>query len=457
MIRLFFALLCLAATAWYLDHEQRAGRFQKVDEVFLDFMVANARERLQSPVPPLPGQVNGGAAHGRQPAADEKEGVVLVEMRVEDRAEYAVWPPPPLDWQTVLKSLHEYRPEVLLVASPLNWGRPTPDFVPAVAQTLLGYPSVVLGVEARLAGAGPGPGAAFLGDLEAVLPRFVRTAGDPEAAPALATLISAPDPAVRASAEAGLLCLRADGSPPDRLPYAVRDRGLLMPTALAQVLARQSRSPYTTGHRLKLGTGAGAYLANGLYVPLEPDGSYALPDADAEAASALPPVPAINALELMTGDLADMLDEADKALLHRASIIIVGITGPQGAEALPRLHARALQHLLSLPRLQRLPEMGQWTAWGLAGLGALWIVCRVRRRRALAAGFILSFTAFVISYLLFQGELIWCPPTLPVALLAVGTLLGRFLGRRDLPAAPTPPEPPAESAPAAATPPATNS
>lgn len=430
ILRLLIALLCLAATAGYLDREQRAGRFQKVDEVFLDFMVANARERLQSAVPSPPGRDGSHAedADSDASSASAKEGVVLVEMRVEDRAEYAVWPPPPLDWQTVLKTLQEYRPEVLLVASPLNWGRPTPDFVPAVAQTLLGYRSVVLGVEARLAGNGPGPGAAFLGDLEAVLPRFIRTDGEAEAAPALASLIAAPDPAVRASTEAGLLCLEADGRAPERLPYAVQDRGLLMPTALAQVLARQSRSPYTTGHRLKLGPGAGAYLQNGLYIPLEPDGSYALP-----ATSASPSVPTINALELMTGDLADMLDEADKSLLRRASIIVVGLTGPEGAEALPRLHAQALQYLLTLPRLQRLPLGGQWTAWGLAALGALWIVQRVRRRRALAAGFILSFTAFVFSYLLFQAELIWCPPTLPVALLAVGTLLGRLIGRREKP------------------------
>ena len=123
-LRLILLLACLGSAGWYVDREQRAGRFQHVDDLFLDFLVANARERLSEPV------------------GDEKDNrVVFVALKEEERGEYAAWPPPPLDWQTLLKGLQAYDPSVLVIAMPLNWGSPAPEFVPAVAETLLPFTS----------------------------------------------------------------------------------------------------------------------------------------------------------------------------------------------------------------------------------------------------------------------------------------------------------------------------
>jgi hypothetical protein len=41
----------------------------------------------------------------------------------------------------------------------------------------------------------------------------------------------------------------------------------------------------------------------------------------------------------------------------------------------------------------------------------------------------LIFCALVISFLAFQASLLWCPPTIPAALIAIGAILGMIIGR----------------------------
>ena len=58
------------------------------------------------------------------------------------RAEYAAWPPPPLDWQTILKGLQAYEPSVIVIPTPLGLRarkrghrrgpRPKPRCAPAI-------------------------------------------------------------------------------------------------------------------------------------------------------------------------------------------------------------------------------------------------------------------------------------------------------------------------------------
>ena len=405
LLRLSVLLICLAATGWYLHGKERAGHLQRVDEHFLDFLVANARDRFNQPDPEAGGQV------------------VLVRMREEDAGEYAGWPPPPLDWQTVLKSLHSYAPSVVVIATPLTWGRPAPDFVPAVAEALMPFPSTVLGVEAKMAEPGT-EGPAFMGDFAELLPRFQRVEGDVRLAPRLASLISGPDRELRNQAEVGLLGAR-QSKEAWLLPYAARVEGQLAPSVLAQALARHSRSPYSL-QRLRLGAGAGTYLQQGLYVPLEPSGEMKITSHET--------VPSVNALNLMTGTLADGTDDADKAALGTGKIIVIGFDRETaGTEPrLARLYAQALAQALALPRLQMLSPTQQWVAWAAALLGALWLTLRVRRSRALWAGALLVFLALLTSYLVFQSGLTWFPPTMPAAFLVVGALVGAILGRKEI-------------------------
>lgn len=399
-LRAILTLICLAATAWYLDGVQKSDRFQKVDDWFLDFLVANTRPRFEK--------------------AETAGGVALVELREQDRAEYASWPPPPLDWQTLLKELSVYEPDVLLITTPLNWGQPAPDFTPAVAEALLKFPGVILGIEAPLED-GEKKGPAFLGEVGSLLPRFREVSGDAELTRQLAGPLTVPDPLVRVSNEVGLMCVRkADEE--WKLPYAVFNGETLLPTVLAQTLALASRSPYEGGHRLRLGAGAGAYLLGGVYVPLENSGEFSVPDLDT--------VPTVNALQFMSGSLADALSDEDKASLKKTSVLVVGTTATNAQASFSRLYARALNHLLALPKIRVLTQMEQWVAWAIAAAAALWMVLKVRRTKAVKTGLALIFAAFIASYLLFQSNLLWCPPTLPVALIAVGMLLGKMIGRK---------------------------
>jgi hypothetical protein len=398
-VRLFILSACLGATGWYLEQEQRAARFQRVDDFFLDFLVANARDRLT------------------QSESGQGNPVVLVSLRAEQKSEYASWPVPPLDWQTILKGLHPFEPSVIVIPDPLFWGSPAPEFVPAVSEALLPFNGVVLGVEAQLS-QGSQATTPFMGGIEDHLPQFQRVDGPLDSAPSLSALVSAPDSKLRVQSELGIAAVTMEGG----LPYALRVEEKLMPSVLAQALARYSNSPYAY-HRLRLGPGAAAYLGQGLFVPLEIDGTVKSQD-DKKVAT-------VNALDLMTGGLADGLSVADQAMLGKGKIIVIGsdhqVTGQ--APSIARMHAAALTHLLSLPRLQRLSQIQQWLICGLAALSAFWIVFRVRRSRALHAGIALIFTALVVSFLVFQSYFLWCPPTLPAALIGVGAVVGFIFGR----------------------------
>jgi hypothetical protein len=403
--RIITLLAGLAATGWYVQGQQRAGHLERVDDAFLDFLVANARERLSQP----------------EPASEVP--VAFVQLRREDAGEYAAWPPPPLDWQTILKSLRAYDPEVIVIPTPLTWGRPAPDFVPAVAEALLPFPSAILGIDAELADAKRDT-PAFLGDLGDMLPKFRKVDGDPSSAPRLATLITAPDRILSNQAEVGLSIARP-GKSSWLLPYAVREGGNLIPSVLAQTMARHSRTPYSL-QRIRLGVGGGAYLSGGLYVPLLPSGEWAVETDHAP--------PTVNALHLMTGTLADGTDAADRAALGKGKIIVVGLDHEtdDGNPRLSRLYAQALAQILTLPRLRLLSPISQWLSWFAAGCASLWIVVRVRKSRALIAGLWWIFAALLVSFVLFQSNLMWFPPTMPAALVLTGAVIGALFGRREI-------------------------
>jgi hypothetical protein len=387
LFRLVLCLLGLAAGGWWLEQERRGGRLQQIDELFLDFLTANARDRLTLPDPQVPDQV------------------VFVPLREADRHEYAAWPPPPIDWQTLLKGLATHTPEVVVLTEPLHWGEPAPDFVPAVAEALLPFPSVVIGLPTAPTSPHALP-----------LPAFGHVRGDRATVPAIGPPAMLPAPELRGLAELGLR--PADAEP--ALPYVWRQGDRLVPSLLAQALARHTRSPFNS-QSLRLGPGAGAHLNQGVHVPLTADGRFQV-----EVARA---VPTVNALPLMTGAVADTLTEAERAALGQGRIVVIGLEGADGSSP-ARLHAQALQQILALPRLRQFTTTEQWLASGLAALIALGIAARTRRHRALRTGLGWIFLTLVTGFLGFQAALVWCPPTLPVFALATGSLIARVFGAR---------------------------
>lgn len=405
MIRVLILLPLLAALGWWVNREQQAGRFQRVDEQFLDFLVANARDRFEKAEP-----VSGAASQ-----------VVFVKMRAADKAEYASWPPRPLDWQMVLKGLQPYNPAVLVVPETLLWGRPSPEFVREAAEALVPFPSTVLGIEARLAPNTDTP--AFLGGLEEVLPRFQKNKvhGETQTVPALSALIAAPDDQLRRQTDVGVAVARNEEEKA-WLPYALQEGGVLRPTVLAQAMAHASGTPYAT-HRLLLGSGAGAYLANGAFVPLSSSGEVLV--------NAQTPVPEVDALNLMTVEMADALTPEEKQLLGPGKVVVIG-TDEEPAGGLARQHAQVLAKIFAMPRLHLLPLAAEWAVWAVAALAGCALVFFVPKRKALMRGGLLIFLGLAVCFVAFQSQLIWCPPTLPVALLLAATLFARVAGRTQM-------------------------
>ena len=401
MIRAVILVVLLGSLGWWLDREHQAGRFQRVDELFLDFLVANARDRF-------------GVADEH---AATSAPVVLVKMRISDKAEYAGWPPRPLDWQMVLKGLQAYEPAVVVIPETLFWGRPPPEFVNEAAQALAPFPSTVLGVEAELSSNREAP--AFLGGLEDSLPPFQKVQGNTGSAPLLGALVSAPDDLIRRQAELGI-AVPLGASDAGKLPYAVQESGHLLPTVLAQTLARFTQTPYAT-QRLLLGPGAGAYLSNGAFVPLSATGEFVV--------NTKQPVPEVDALNLMTSELAEALSAQDKANLAGGKVIVIG-TDDDARSGLARQHAQALAQILAMPRLRLLPDWAQWITWVAAGLAGAWLVFYVPRTKSILRGMLCVFAALVICFLAFQSSLIWCPPTIPAALIVASTVFARVAGRR---------------------------
>lgn len=397
LLRILIWLMALSPLAWWLDREQSAGRFQKVDELFLDFLVANSRDKLTTPEPTA-----------------KKDDVLLVRLDPAERDEYAGWPAQPIDWQMILKGLRDAENAVIVIPEPLSWGKPSPDFIPALAESMVPLASLVLGVEAQLAENAAGP--AFTGGLDEVLPRFVKASGDLHLASAFSALITAPDEQLRRHGELGLLVEK-------RLPYVLRDEETFYPGVLAQALARQTKTPYAT-HRLLLGPGAGAYLQNGLFVPLQNNGEVVFdPKTD---------VHGINALEFLSGGLADPVSAENKARIKAAKIIVIGTDAKEQPGA-ARAHAQALASVLSLPRLRVLDRSEQIILWSLAALAGLWIVLRTPRHKAPTHGFLFIFMTIVSGFLAFQVTLLWFPPTMPVALLSASAIIGSMIGRRHVP------------------------
>lgn len=412
MIRALIWLTLVIGLGWWMEREHQAGRFQRVDERFLDFLVANARDRFE------------GAALD----AETSSPVVFVRMKAADAAEYAGWPPRPLDWQMVLKGLQKFDPALVVIPETLNWGSPSPEFTREAAEVLISFPSVVLGVEAQLAPDADTP--AFLGGLEDSLPAFEKTGGPTHTIAALGALITAPDEELRRRAEIGIAIHRKDNDQP-LLPYALREQDRLLPSVFAQALARATGTPYAT-HRLVLGPGAGAYLANGSFVPLTQEGGFAVDTRQV--------VPIVDALNLMTAELVGALtDEEKRHLAGPGKILVIGTDGGAGGHS-ALLHAQALARALSTPRIQILPAYAQWIVWVLAAGAGSWLVFGVPRAKALTRGVGCIFAGLVVCFLAFQSALIWCPPTLPAAVIAMSALFARVAGRVKSPASAPVPE-----------------
>ena len=249
MIRAFILLLLLSGLGWGLYHEQTRGRFQSVDETFVDFLLANARA-------------------GLKPDASKLGDVVFVRLREEDQKEYESWPPSPSDYQMIVKGLAPFEPGVLVFADPLNWPEPKPDTIPSLAQALLPIPSVVLAAQAAEKGKADEATQAFAKEY---LPSLAKLSGQPELLPELPSLTRLPEPPFRQS-DVGVVTT-------PQLSFALRDNTRAVPSLILAAISRRSASPilcrgwyslYRTQTIITISSCARVHWAALIFLPLGP-------------------------------------------------------------------------------------------------------------------------------------------------------------------------------------------
>src|ERR1022692_433060 len=114
------ALLCIAALVTL--HEKGGERWRTGERLFLDFLVANARDQFEDVE--------------IAPSTD----VVFIEFNERDKAEFSAWPPAPLDYIMALKRIAPHEPDVVAFTDVLDWPKANAQFTSELQQLFLGFP-----------------------------------------------------------------------------------------------------------------------------------------------------------------------------------------------------------------------------------------------------------------------------------------------------------------------------
>jgi hypothetical protein len=389
MVRSILLVILLSGLAWWLHGEQERGRFRQVDEGFLDFLLANTRQELK-------------------PDPTRLGDVVLVRLREEDKNEYAGWPPLPIDYQMIVKNLAAHEPAVLVMAEPLHWPEPKPQFIDQLAQTLLPLPRVVL---AAGAGYGGEPDRSASPIPSERLPAIRRADDAAGALPKLTNWTAAPEAELARQSDVGVVIAGSQAS-------AARSGDRVVPSLELQALSNAGQVPFDRV-RLTTGPGAGVHLGDEWFVPTLSDGQWTRSDVV---------IKTVNALDLLVPDVNEAGEETSQAL-GKGKTLVIGIDNDSSSPTAARLTAKTIASALALPRLHALSNMGELSAWGVAALLGLSLL-RWPKHKALSRALLFLFIALTTSYLAFQNFQIWCPPAIPAALIAASGVLVRLFGRR---------------------------
>ncbi len=383
MIRATVLLALLCGLAWWLHGEQARGRFQTVNDGFLEVLLANTRDRF---VPDL----------------SRTNDVVFLPLKEEDKSEYAAWPPQPVDYQMILKGTLSYEPTVIVLIDSLQWPNPKPPLIADVADLLLPVPAVVITTR---------PTDTAVDSLKQSLLPLTLSRGEPRALPNSQGHLSAPEPAILRIGDPALL----SKTPADGVPMlASHNEAIHASPALLAVL-RALKVPISSV-RVFLGGGAGVMADAGFYLPLQESGTLSV-------AQNLK-LNEQNALELMT---AQMLDDPESTLpqkMGKGRILVLGIDSETDHSA--RDQASALAHALALPRVQLLSGHALWIISAIAillGLSLLTVASPIR------SSLLYLLFALVGCYLCFQLQGLWFPPVVPACLLLAAGMIARLLGK----------------------------
>ncbi|MBL9115358.1 MAG: hypothetical protein JNJ83_10165 [Verrucomicrobiaceae bacterium] len=399
MVRLIVLLALLAGLGWWLREEEGRGRFQQVDETFLDVMLANARDHFN-------------------PSATSAGEVVFLPIKETDREEYAHWPPAPVDYQMILRGLLGFTPSVVIVTDPLTWPEPESAMVQALQDELLKFPGIILtatsGDTASDESQLPSPESVNLARER--LGSIKLVSGSADVLPQ-AQLNRVPLPPLMRAGDLSLLS--AGGVSGVELICGEGGKAIPSPALLA--LLHALKLPLA-GARAVVDAGPSLTLSSTVYLPLQNDASL-LVDSEMKVTEQ-------NALDLMTAGMLDGADDGVAQRMGKDKVVVIGIDSAENHRA--RDQARALMHALALPCISQLGGIVQMAIWGVAACLGLSLL-RVRRASALRRALLFLLLALVISFLAFQMARLWFPPAIPAALLLFCGLYCRLFNPNDSP------------------------
>lgn len=411
-----FILLAGALSAFNLA--EKKGRLQETKQWFLDFLVANSRDKMEVRV------------------TEDVKDVVLVQFNEKDRDEYSAWPPAPLDYIIAMKRLHAHEPEVLAIVEPLRWDNADTQFVTQLRQTMVSFPYVVLGFDISSEGAGMSVENGDFASNE--MPALKCNDDGSKNVLVFTRITSVPDKGLRIAVQSGFTQMAHPTivGNASRVPFVAFDGRHLVPSLAAQVVTLFQHVPYAS-QRIAFGAGARLSLGDEHMVPLDSTGALILDDKLK--------VPTVNALDLMSPDIGDADSNRIRNTLGHKKIIVISMSNRGD------IQARAIAQALGVPPLQRKPVMWDWGAAALACLIGFWQL-QYRRIGAVAIGLLFVLASLIASLLVFQSSLAWWSPLASMVATCISTLFCLFwskkINSRAVPAEPAVSQSsPAESSP----------
>lgn len=379
---IILAILLAAVAGAYLELRKR-GEVRLAEQWYLGFLVANAREKLETELPNV------------------SPNVVLVKFDEKDRDEYGGWPPVTLDWLMVMKRLAAFSPEVVAVVEPLNWEGAAGEFVRQLRESMLPFPSVVLGF-----------GVSAEGREMSETAKAFTTEGLPEVRGAIVSAQAAqvngvtivPDRVLRTGMHTGFSSVEGLPQSEYRELLVAAYGEKLVPSFAAQVVTLFRRAPFAT-MRLIFGAGAHLSLADEYVVPLTPRGELHV--------GSKPEVPVVDALDLLLPDLGDEASKELAQVLGKGKVVILSTNADAAMK-----QVRAVATGLGYPALKRSPA---YVEWGMALVAALWCLLHLIRKGRFG-GILLGVVAVAlvtgVNIGIFQTQLMWWSPLLAFGMIA---------------------------------------
>lgn len=387
-VRAVILFILLAGVLSAYNIAEQNDIFRESKQWFLDFLVANARDKIEVR------------------NAQTNNDVVLVQFDEKERDEYSAWPPAPLDYIIAIKRLSTHEPEVLAVVDPLRWDNADAQFVSQLRQTMLSFPFVVLGFDISSEGYGMN---VENGDFASNEMPILKCSDDGSKNVLVFTRVTnVPDKGLRIAVQSGFTQLAHPtiDVASKHVPFVAFDGQHLVPSLSAQAVTLFRHVPYAS-QRIAFGAGARLSLGDEYMVPLDPTGALVLNDQIQ--------VPTINALDLMSPDIGDADSNRIRNILGKNKIIVVSMSKRGDTQA------RAIVQALSTPTLHRKRVLWDWGAAVAACLVAFWQLY-FRRIGALVIGMLFSLSSLIFSLLVFQSSLAWWSPIASIVVICVSTL-----------------------------------